>query len=199
MNARIAAYSVLVMVLAGCSSAPKDNGPTRYVFDTGAPVPAGELREQAGQIVHIFRPHSDIVQIMPYETFALGSHLPFIVEQVRVSWKSTDGRTHDVLFRFDSADVLAAQRDRLAQFIKRNSGSIESVVIQGRTDSTGSAAYNMALSERRADAVQSQLIAMGVAADRITTTAFGAGEPIASNATAAGRQRNRSGRVILNP
>lgn len=104
-----------------------------------------------------------------------------------------------MLFRFDSADVLAAQRDRLAQFIKRNSGSIESVVIQGRTDSTGSAAYNMALSERRADAVQSQLIAMGVAADRITTTAFGAGEPIASNATAAGRQRNRSGRVILNP
>jgi outer membrane protein OmpA-like peptidoglycan-associated protein len=193
------ACGVLAALLVGCSSQPKDVGPTRYVFDTQAPVPSGQLREEAGQIIHTFRPVNDIVEIKPYETFAIGAHLPFIVEQVRVSWTSADGRRHDVLFRIDSDVVDGSQESRLAQFINRNRATIQSVVIEGRADSTGQAEHNMDLSRRRADAVQAELVSLGVSADRITTAYFGQGDPIATNATAAGRQRNRSSRVVLSP
>lgn len=193
------ACGVLAALLVGCSSQPKDVGPTRYIYDTQAPVPSGELREEAGQIIHTFRPTNDIVEIRPYETFAIGAHLPFIVEQVRVSWTSSDGRRHDVLFRIDADVVDGSQESRLAQFINRNRASIQSVVIEGRADSTGQAEHNMDLSRRRADAVQAELVSLGVSADRITTAYFGQGDPIASNATAAGRQRNRSSRVVLSP
>jgi outer membrane protein OmpA-like peptidoglycan-associated protein len=193
------ACGVLAALLVGCSSQPKDVGPTRYVFDTQAPVPSGELREEAGQIIHTFRPVNDIVEIMPYETFAIGAHRPFIVEQVRVTWSSADGKRHDVLFRIDSDAVEETQESRLAQFIDRHRATIQSVVIEGRADSTGQAEHNMDLSRRRAESVQSQLVALGVSAERITTAYFGQSDPIATNATASGRQRNRSSRVVLSP
>lgn len=195
----LAAIATVAVLLVGCSSRPKEPEVTRYVFDPNAPVPSGELREQADAIVAIFHPQSDIVQIKPYETFALGAHLPLIVEQVRVSWVDGDGRRHDVLFRIDSDQPSADQRARLAKFIEQRRDAIASVVIEGRADSTGSAEHNLGLSSRRAENVRGELVALGVPPERITTTYFGEGNPLASNATAAGRQRNRSARVLLTP
>ena len=190
---------LLVLAVLGCASKPKEPATRHYYFDPYAPVPSGELREQAGQIVHIFRPQNDFVDIKPNETYAIGTHLPFIVEQVRVSWTGADGRRHDVLFRIDSSDVSGSERSRLASFIRGKVGSIESVMIQGRTDSTGAASYNVGLSERRADTVEAELVSLGVSRNRIKTAHYGEANPIATNRTAAGRQRNRSTRVILNP
>lgn len=68
---------------------------------------------------------------------------------------------------------------------------IESVEVTGYTDSLGSAAFNQKLSEQRAEAVKSYLVDKGVAADLITTRGMGAADPVASNATAAGRAQNR--------
>lgn len=66
------------------------------------------------------------------------------------------------------------------------------VEIDGYTDSKGSAQYNQALSERRAQIVEQYLTAHGVAASRITAVkGFGEADPIDTNKTAAGRQRNR--------
>ena len=66
------------------------------------------------------------------------------------------------------------------------------VEIGGYTDNTGAAAYNKALSQRRADAVRDILInKYGIAADRLTATGFGEDSPVASNDTAEGRAANR--------
>lgn len=63
--------------------------------------------------------------------------------------------------------------------------------VGGHTDSTGPKPFNQKLSERRAAAVKAYLVAHGVAASRISTTGYGAGKPMASNKTRAGRAANR--------
>jgi len=70
-----------------------------------------------------------------------------------------------------------------------------SVVVEGHTDSTGSDAYNQALSQRRADSVLKYLVRKGVPAQRLTARGFGEANPVASNDTAEGRAMNR--RVAL--
>jgi len=65
------------------------------------------------------------------------------------------------------------------------------VEVAGYTDIRGSAATNLRLSQARAAAVRTYLVSRGVPARQLTSRGFGAGNPIASNATAAGRARNR--------
>jgi len=65
------------------------------------------------------------------------------------------------------------------------------VKIGGYTDNTGDAAANLKLSQARADSVDKQLFAMGVAAERMTPEGYGAEHPIADNSTEEGRARNR--------
>lgn len=65
------------------------------------------------------------------------------------------------------------------------------VQIRGYTDSVGSARYNQRLSERRAQAVRKYLVDHGVSADRLSAQGLGEADPVASNATPAGRAENR--------
>lgn len=65
------------------------------------------------------------------------------------------------------------------------------VAIHGHTDNVGGAKYNMQLSIGRAESVKNYLVAKGVSPDRVTTRGFGFTKPIADNATAAGRAKNR--------
>ncbi len=65
------------------------------------------------------------------------------------------------------------------------------VAIHGHTDNVGGAKYNMQLSIGRAESVKKYLAQKGVSSDRITTKGFGFTKPIADNATAAGRAKNR--------
>ena len=69
----------------------------------------------------------------------------------------------------------------------------------GHTDSTGEAAYNLQLSQRRAQAVANILIAGGVPAQRIAAGGQGETQPVASNDTAAGRAQNRRVEIIIRP
>jgi OOP family OmpA-OmpF porin len=69
------------------------------------------------------------------------------------------------------------------------------VQLQGYTDSTGTVAYNMRLSRRRADAVREYLVGDGVDPSQLSTRGFGPEHPVASNRTADGRSQNR--RVVL--
>ncbi|WP_243689519.1 OmpA family protein [Geotalea toluenoxydans] len=71
-------------------------------------------------------------------------------------------------------------------------------VIEGHTDNVGSAAANMKLSQRRAEAVRSYLIKKhGIAAGRLTAKGYGMTRPIADNGTEAGRQQNRRITAVL--
>jgi hypothetical protein len=71
------------------------------------------------------------------------------------------------------------------------------IEVAGHTDSMGSDAYNMKLSQQRAGAVRNFLISKGVAADRLTAKGYGESQPVADNATREGRIQNR--RVELVP
>lgn len=103
----------------------------------------------------------------------------------------------DTLFAFDSAKLSASADAALTPIVERlKADSTEKVRIAGYTDSTGSEAYNMKLSERRANAVAAYFEAHGISCDRIETRGFGESHPVASNATAAGRQQNRRAVVV---
>jgi len=95
-------------------------------------------------------------------------------------------------FGFDNATISEAYAplfDNAIYVLKRNPSM--TVELDGHTDSTGPAAYNLGLSERRAQAVKAHLVENGIAADRLTIKGFGETQPIASNDTAEGRAENR--------
>lgn len=71
------------------------------------------------------------------------------------------------------------------------------VRVEGHTDSQGQPAANQALSERRAAAVREALVAGGVDPARIAIAGLGAGQPVADNATPAGRMSNRRVELII--
>lgn len=75
------------------------------------------------------------------------------------------------------------------------------VELQGHTDSRGADAYNLELSQRRAESVRDYLIAQGVDATRLQAKGYGETQPIADNATKAGQAENRRVvmKVIANP
>uniref|UniRef100_UPI003D7FBAEB OmpA family protein n=1 Tax=Pedobacter sp. TaxID=1411316 RepID=UPI003D7FBAEB len=66
-----------------------------------------------------------------------------------------------------------------------------SLKLAGHTDNTGSMKLNLALSKDRAEAVKAYLVSQGANASRIEATGYGPNQPIASNKTAEGRQKNR--------
>lgn len=102
-----------------------------------------------------------------------------------------------ILFPYNSTDILPAGREnlrKLAGILQRYPGS--ELLIVGHTDNTGSDAYNMDLSVRRAQAAAGYLSSVGTSA-RIRTEGRGESEPIASNATEAGRQQNRRVEVAI--
>lgn len=71
--------------------------------------------------------------------------------------------------------------------------------VVGHTDSVGSDAYNMDLSNRRANAVNNLLVQRGVADSRIDIVGYGKTMPVATNDTEAGRQKNRRVEIKIVP
>lgn len=104
----------------------------------------------------------------------------------------------DVLFDFDKATLRSgAQQNlaRLVRFLEENPD--REVLVEGHTDSVGSDSYNLALSERRADAVLSFLMQNGISRQRMLSRGYGKSYPVVSNETAEGRQRNRRVEVVI--
>ncbi|MGE3249761.1 MAG: OmpA family protein [Hyphomonadaceae bacterium] len=106
----------------------------------------------------------------------------------------------DVTFDVDRAEVksqfLPTIRD-VARTLAEYPSTIVDVI--GHADSTGTDAHNQELSERRAMAVGAVLINNGVQRERLAATGMGETQPIASNATAEGRARNRRVEIRLTP
>ena len=104
----------------------------------------------------------------------------------------------DILFDVDKATLKAGAQtnlNRIAAVLKQYPE--HDIAVEGHTDSTASEAYNQRLSEQRAEAVRTALIAGGVDATKITARGFGESQPVADNGTAAGRQQNRRVEVIV--
>jgi OOP family OmpA-OmpF porin len=98
----------------------------------------------------------------------------------------------DALFDFDKSVVRPDGKKRIDEALAKLQGvDVEMVIATGHTDSIGTDAYNQKLSERRAAAVKEYLVSKGMPASKITTIGKGESQPVATNKTAEGRQKNR--------
>jgi OOP family OmpA-OmpF porin len=98
----------------------------------------------------------------------------------------------DALFDFDKSVLRPDGRKSLDDAVGKMKGvDLEMVIATGHTDSVGTDAYNQRLSERRAAAVKEYLVSKGIPASKITTIGKGESQPVATNKTAEGRQKNR--------
>ena len=98
----------------------------------------------------------------------------------------------DVLFDFDKAVLKPEGKSKLDDLAtKVKAINLEVVIAIGHTDSIGSDAYNQKLSVRRAESVKAYLVSKGVEPNRIYTEGKGEKQPVASNKTKDGRQKNR--------
>ena len=98
----------------------------------------------------------------------------------------------DVLFDFDKSVLKPEGKAKLDDLAgKIQAIALEVVIAIGHTDSIGSDAYNQKLSVRRAESVKAYLVSKGVEPNRIYTEGKGEKQPVASNKTKEGRQKNR--------
>ncbi|MFU8897860.1 OmpA family protein [Roseinatronobacter thiooxidans] len=133
---------------------------------------AAELRRQLGDNVNVRNTGQELILTLP----------------------------QDLLFATDSATLrpdLQADLRTIASNLVNFPRS--DVIVVGHTDNTGTAAYNQNLSERRAGSVAQVLRAQGVASNRIQTQGRGLTQPVASNATPAGRAQNRRVEIFIRP
>jgi outer membrane protein OmpA-like peptidoglycan-associated protein len=104
----------------------------------------------------------------------------------------------DVLFDTGRSELnpgAGRKLDQLAQFLGEHKE--RRVQIDGFTDSVGTDSYNQDLSQRRADAVRSALIARGIDPSRIGSQGYGKEFPVAGNVDSGGRQLNRRVEVVI--
>ena len=105
-----------------------------------------------------------------------------------------------ITFAVNSADLNARffnVLDGVALVLKEYDKTV--VEVAGHTDSTGSDAYNLQLSQRRAEAVASYLVSQGIKRERLITVGAGEAYPIASNDTEEGRAANRRVELTIVP
>jgi outer membrane protein OmpA-like peptidoglycan-associated protein len=104
------------------------------------------------------------------------------------------------LFDFDKATIRPDAQQELAGVVQemQENPALRAELV-GHTDSIGSDAYNLRLSQRRAEAVRNYLVSRGIAADRIRTDWKGEAEPIAPNTTREGRAQNRRVEITIRP
>lgn len=106
----------------------------------------------------------------------------------------------NLTFAIDSPDIRAAFYDVLNSIVLVLREYDKTIIeVMGHTDSTGSREYNQRLSEGRAASVAGYLVAQKVDSRRVLTQGFGESYPIASNASAEGRQQNRRVELRLVP
>jgi len=119
--------------------------------------------------------------------------------QTRDSARGLIVNMSDVLFDTGSYTLKPGAREKLAKI----SGILLAhpgltLQIEGHTDSVGGDEFNQQLSERRADSVRDFLAEQGVPVSSITARGFGKTQPVASNDTPEGRQRNRRVELVVN-
>lgn len=149
----------------------KNDGVTAYYILKEGPPPAKDMKSSA--------PHREGMDgAVPDSAEAFSS--PIIIE------------ASDILFEFDKAVIKKEYYPILDEWVEyfRLNPRI-TAEIHGHTDSTGPAAYNQKLSERRAASVMNYLVDNGIGQDRLTARGFGERMPVAPNTTPEGRQKNR--------
>jgi outer membrane protein OmpA-like peptidoglycan-associated protein len=170
----------------------------------GEPLPAAvdsELREwwrryfqHCGGTLVYYAPQLTGFPVTEEVAVADRSLIPIEVEEKQDRVEAT--LSGDVLFAFESADLDPAAGSVLRRLLPVLESTEGAVAVEGYTDSTGTEAVNLPLSRRRAQAVAGWILAhASLDGRRLRVSGYGAANPMASNATAAGRAKNR--RVVV--
>ncbi|MFG6176312.1 OmpA family protein [Halomonas sp. THAF12] len=142
----------------------------------------------------------------------IGAYMDKQEEQLRQSMEGTgigvERQGNDIILNMPSSVTFGFDSSELTMQARNALNDVSSVLTQypetrvniaGHTDSTGDAAYNQRLSERRAQAVGGYLSQSGVASNRLYMNGYGENQPVASNDTESGRAQNRRVEITLTP
>jgi outer membrane protein OmpA-like peptidoglycan-associated protein len=198
------------LALAACSSAPPQNAALNqaratYSSAAGDPevtrygaYPLAEAQENLGmaqQALNDGYPTSDVTHHANLANTQSQIAMAMAKRRVAEAGSGTSIAAitlGDMNFQVGKANLSPqgkAAVDQIAGVLRNNPD--RNVTLNGYTDSTGSLKFNQKLSVERAQAVQNQLVADGVDPQRLTIQGHGPDNPVASNATASGRARNR--------
>lgn len=99
-------------------------------------------------------------------------------------------------FEYDKSALTSEAKKTLAgnaDWLKKNSNNLQ---IEGHCDSRGTIEYNLALGERRAQAVKSYLVGLGIAANRLSVISYGKEKPVADGDSEAAMAKNRRANFV---
>lgn len=190
------------LALGGCASGKYDPNPTR---DTAIGALAGAAIGAAANDSNRGRGALVGAAVAGIGTYVWSSQMAKQKQQMEAATAGTGVQVtqtpdnqlklevpSDISFATGSAQLAPGLQPILSRFaVTLNENPKTSVRIVGHTDSTGNDAINEPLSVNRAASVRNDLVSQGVASDRIAIDGRGSREPIADNATAEGRARNR--------
>lgn len=126
-----------------------------------------------------------------------GAQVERIDDGILVTFDENSG-VHFETEKYNITSTSEVILTKLANILKEYPDT--NVLVVGHTDSSGSAGYNMSLSERRANAVTTYFVNnKGLSSSRFTTTWFGEDQPIADNSTVEGRAKNRRVNIAIVP
>lgn len=185
---------------------PKQTYYYQVIVDSDGRAPSIQPVEENAAIKLLNRTVHQTHQISRIKADQCLSHTqskPFVNQQLTASsnLQVNTPVSLDILFDFDSARIKADSHHKLkslADFMTQNPSV--TVVLESHTDGKGAANYNLKLSQARADSVKDSLVRnYGIRQNRITTQGYGESQPVATNDTEIGRQKNRRVVAIITP
>lgn len=208
------AATSLVMMTTGCVTDPATGERTISKAAVGAAIGAG-VGAGAGAIIGGKRNRTEVLVGTGVGALAGAAVGVYMDKQEKELREKTAGTGIDVVrqgdeillnmpsqvtFDVDSA-IVSPQFQPTLNEVARVLSQYEKTFVDviGHTDSTGSDAYNMTLSQRRADSVATYLSSNGVLRARIATQGLGETQPVADNASEIGRAKNRRVEIKLVP
>ena len=102
-----------------------------------------------------------------------------------------------VYFAYDSAKIAPAEHKKIEAVAAGLKGNAKKLVIEGHTDERGTAEYNRALGEKRAQAAKEALVSLGISGDRITTVSFGKDKPVEPLHSETAWSKNRRAEFVV--
>ena len=185
------AVPVLLTFVYGCPKKKPATKPADLdVETTSVPAPpAAASQPQDIQQQPAAPPVTDTTESNPLES----SDLQVVNEELR-----RRGFSPDIYFDYDESTLSDDTRDKLSRNADLLKGAPQfTITIEGHADERGTNEYNLALGERRANAVKDYLTSLGVAADRLRTISYGEERPVCTQNEESCWSQNRRAHMII--
>lgn len=191
---------------------PVQDASVRITSSDGSRVMEGMVDKQTGKyaVAISYQKEDDFLMVVDREDYIFTSKYIATREEAQINRPmevkfemkplkvGTQVELKDILFATNSADFDAGSMlvlKEFAAFLQKNPSVV--IAIQGHTDNVGGEAFNLELSERRANAVENYLIERGISPTRMSSKGFGLSRPVMTNDTEEGRSRNRRTEFVI--